>query len=288
MKLWQDRDEETPVRWFFTKPGAKLFEPVSSFRSIKTWARETDRVGMVGEVTEFKPWSDGANTLGYEGVRHCGSDLAMQEGGLSGRDPVIVTSSTGDSPCCKTPPRKQVCIIGPQGEVPLSIPLALKVTIVNRGVCPMFPALPLFAPFSGHTPFNDPVDPGFGNFCTAGTCYWMWATGTQLMYADAFGEFYTTVALGLNANGVDLPTGCSGGGCSAPFLYWKIVFVNLTTGTRSVQFQSCTSGDLVESLQVDPFKLVLRRLVDGGVTFVCQYSSAGNPLTATHFVFEEF
>lgn len=288
MKLWQDRDELTPVRWFFCKPDAETFEPMSSFRSLKTWSRDSDREGMVGEVQEYRPYDTGSNPLGYEGVRHCGSELAMREGGKSGLNPIITTLASGNAACCRTPPRKRVCLVGPLGEVTLLIPLAMKVTIVNRGVCPLFPAIPLFAPFSGNTPYNDPVDPGFGNFCTGNKCYWMWATGTALVYDDPDRSYETAVAIGLRANGDELPPGCAASGCSGLFLYWKIVSINKHTGTRGVSYQSCGGVSSALEVEVDPLRIVVRPLGEDGVFTVCVTDVGGNLATATHFVFEEW
>lgn len=104
MRFWADDPTEVEVQWLIPEPGAKLFEPICSFRSRHTWQRGEDVQG-VGEVTGRRyPYNPGPNVLGYKGDNFCGSMQATFGGGVFGRDAPIVTEGDGNTPCCHVAP----------------------------------------------------------------------------------------------------------------------------------------------------------------------------------------
>lgn len=104
MQLWRDSDTLTPVRWFRADPAAKVWDKVQRFGSQKTYRRGEPLNTGVGERPQFFTYDKGKNVVGYRGQTHCGSDNAMQFGGIRGRDPELTTGPNGDLPCCKTMP----------------------------------------------------------------------------------------------------------------------------------------------------------------------------------------
>jgi hypothetical protein len=272
MKLWKDRDELTPVRWFFTKPGAKVFEPMSSFRSLKTWDRGSDRTGKVGEKLGVTPYDKGGNSLDYEGLRHCGSDLAMQEGGASTRDPVIVTGST-----------MPVCLTAQVGTFSTRIPPNLIATIVGPTLCPIYNGVQLPLTFLGQTPVVDLSTPGDGDVFTGFSCAWAWLSPKLLVKEEFVNNHYMVLGVALSASGEGVPEGCPIENCRNPRVYWKVIYKHNVTGVETVAIRFETNFDPIVSGQVEPLTIVLSDAVVPGSVFQCILGGS-NPLTRTVLV----
>lgn len=252
MKLWHDRPELTPVRWFRCEAGAKLFEPMCSFRSLKTWARETDRTGMVGEVQEFRPWNNGANPLVYEGVQHCGTDQAMAEGGRSTRDPVIVTDSSGWATCCSGdgPENlpKEVCILWPEGNLEASIP--------KTGIMTM-PSIPWVGQFllSAYTPWDSgETAPWYVGVPFADPCWWVFLTPATAWGENDFFVFQIRIGIALRGRGEARPPNCALDGCGPPLIYIERGATSKATGVYAAsQIEYSGLVELV-AFQQTPFQ----------------------------------
>lgn len=103
MRLWQNDERTTPVRWFRAAPGARVFEGSSRLRCSDWFMQQT--WSGVGEVyPRVTGYDKGVNTLGYLGLDHCGPVEAMRDGGVVGVTPPITTRADGWSDCCGGPP----------------------------------------------------------------------------------------------------------------------------------------------------------------------------------------
>jgi hypothetical protein len=285
MKLWKDREELTPVRWFFCKAGAKVFEPVSSFRSLKTWDRESDRAGMVGEKLGVTPYDKGANPVGYEGLRHCGSDLSVQEGGVSGRDPVIVTTGTGDAACCQTPPTVGVCLPGSVQPFRPRLPVTMLATIVDRGSCSRFAGAQFLMLFLGTGPTDDLSTPGEGPVFAGADCRWHYLSA-KTVYSDGpvFQE-WMVLGVSLAAQGPGQPEGCPEENCRLPQVYWKVCQLNKLTGITTVEERTVQTYDPVILPTEDPPQFFLTDSLSPPSVFGCQLGGVV-PATATWIRFQ--
>jgi len=101
--------EPVTVRWYFTEPGAPVFEGPSVFRS-RIWKDLNDfpNTGM-GEQSEIcserkvVDYVNGSKPPGATVGEHpCGSDLVAKNG-AGPDDPVFPTSFDGVAPCCLGP-----------------------------------------------------------------------------------------------------------------------------------------------------------------------------------------
>jgi len=278
MKLWKDRDELTPVRWFFVEPAAKVFQPVSSFRSLKTWDRESDRTGMTGEKNTSTVYDKGSNPLGFEGLRHCGSDLAMQEGGESSRDPIIETGLMGDSPCCKTPPTVGICLSGSSAPWKTRLPHRLLCQIIGPLSCPEFNGLQLILQLIGTGTIQDLSTPGNGTVFVGLDCTWNYISALTLAKTYPNLEEWMVLGVALSANGIDVPSGCPEENCRIPRIYWKVLYKTISTGTWSVAIRTEQNFDPVISPQDDPLQFFLSDGVAPASVFGCQLGGS-DPLT---------
>lgn len=105
MRVWADGGEQVvPVRWFRASKSAKFVGIPTLYGSWKGWSRGEDNTGQLGEQTSEFEYDKGVNQLGYTGLVRCGSDEALQFGGLVARDEPILTDINGDSLCCGTRP----------------------------------------------------------------------------------------------------------------------------------------------------------------------------------------
>lgn len=280
MKLWKDRDELTPVRWFFCKPGAKVFEKLSSFRSLKTWDRESDRAGMVGEKLGVTPYDKGTNSLGYEGLRHCGSDLAMQEGGESGRDQVIVTTGSGDNPCCKTPPTAGVCIPTTAGLFKPRLPMTLLATIVDRGICSRFAGAQFLLLNLGSGDVYDLSEPGGGLVFAGGMCAWSYMSAQTIFSDGPILQEWMVLGVQLGANAPGQPEGCPESNCAFPRVYWKVCTLNKGTGVTTVETNFVQTFPLAFNAIPDPLEVTIADDNAGMSVFGCELGGS-NALTRT-------
>lgn len=128
MKVWQDR-EPIEVRWFRAPPGARLLPGPHPFGSMRTWDKgEFNSPQYPGEHSYVR-YDKGENPIGYKGEGYCGPDVAIQEGGKTGRDPIITTEADGWSPCCG--PRETVTVCG------VVLPKRMLLTLTPGGAnCP--------------------------------------------------------------------------------------------------------------------------------------------------------
>lgn len=104
MKMWQNLDTLTPVYWFRCPKDAKVLDGMSAFRSRFTWQRGEEVTGVGEQMNLPAPYYKGQNTEEYKGLRHCGSDNSIRNGGVHGVDPEIVTTEAGFSSCCERSP----------------------------------------------------------------------------------------------------------------------------------------------------------------------------------------
>src|ERR1700733_14353907 len=88
--MWQNDPTGTTGFWFRAAKTALVYNPPSYFRSA-LWDGEFDQGFPVGETRVGYEWENSANTVGYLGTNHCGSDAAMSFGGVHGVDPPILT-----------------------------------------------------------------------------------------------------------------------------------------------------------------------------------------------------
>jgi len=252
MKLWKDRDTLTPVRWFFCEPGAKVFERLCSFRSLKTWDRVSDRTGMVGEKNGVTPYDKGANPLIYEGVNHCGTDLAMAEGGLSSRDPEIVTDSNGWATCCSGDGPlnlpKEVCILWPEGNLEAAIP--------TTGIMTM-PSIPWVAQFHliAYTPWDSgETAPWYVGVPFNFPCWWIFSTLPTAWAEDANWIYQIRIGIGLRGRGVARPPNCELDTCGPPLIYIERGATSKATGIYAASQIEYSGLIALTAFQQSPFQ----------------------------------
>lgn len=109
MKLSNNSDVLTPVRWFRAAPGAKLFPRPHFFSSI-------DWDGLKASDPESRAWTGlgeqdgeprtfwtGSNVNAVPGTNFCGAPELFLRGRTVGVDPTWVTDANGLSACCLLP-----------------------------------------------------------------------------------------------------------------------------------------------------------------------------------------
>jgi hypothetical protein len=106
MAFWQDPGAPmVQVRWFFTHPGARVFDGESCFRSMDGWGRPIQlNPGEVGERTYHGSYDQGRNTQGLAGTHYCGSERALRYGGVPGQDAPLAVGPDGRPIGCGLPP----------------------------------------------------------------------------------------------------------------------------------------------------------------------------------------
>jgi len=251
MKLWKDRDDLTPVRWFFCEPGAKVFERLCSFRSLKTWSRDSDRTGMVGEVQQFRPYDKGANPLIYEGVNHCGTDLAMAGGGVSGLDKEIVTDSVGWSSCCagdgpENLP-KETCSLYPLGNLERLVPVLGLMRIPYLSWTSPF-HLAAYSPWS--SPFTAPVMTGTQ---IVGECLWVFLSEITTYAENAFFFIQLQIGIALRGTGPAKPPNCPSDGCGPPQIFINFGATSKADGSYASSAQEYSGLVQIVDMQQTPF-----------------------------------
>ena len=102
MRLWSDRPDTVPVRWFRCDAGAKPFPGRHRFSS-RVWREDKTQNFPIGESQNAREYDKGLNRLGYRGLSFCGRKEAFAAGGRAGADKEIVTNADGSTPCCRMP-----------------------------------------------------------------------------------------------------------------------------------------------------------------------------------------
>lgn len=284
MRLWADSDDLVEVRWFRAKDGARPFDGPSLLRSNFTWGKFYSKDPKMGEIDrEDFGYDKGANPLMYDGRHRCGREQALRTGGVHGVDPPLDTDDNGNLPCCQTPPVTQVCIPFDAAPNQLLLPDTMRLRVIDRGLCFLFGDVDVPIVRAGYTPYNDPTDPGAGNFCTGGSCWAMWATDDVTRPGEIGAEYILRVAVGFWARGSDAPPGCNGAECNEPFFYCKMVRRDTVTGARSILLQSCATMADIESFSPAPLRLEWVRDQSIGVPGYCLLGGGAGPSSATLF-----
>lgn len=100
MQLWADDLVLTRGRWIRVSDSTPFFDKPHLFGSAHTWDRNLlPAPDGPGEVNYVK-WTNGGNVYGYQGSHICGSKLALETGGVHGRDDPIDTENDGSNDCC--------------------------------------------------------------------------------------------------------------------------------------------------------------------------------------------
>lgn len=82
MKFWSNSDVAIPVRWYWCKPGAKVFPGHHRFGS-GNWASKRENWPGVGEVLGVpRPWDRGEPLPLVTGQQQCGSLETFENGAL--------------------------------------------------------------------------------------------------------------------------------------------------------------------------------------------------------------
>ena len=138
MKLWQNSDELTEVKWFRAKDDAKVLEQWTTFRHafystgqiVTANAGDNDSaarnagMGMQWPYQEDPdgcifgyPYQNNQAPAEYDGQRKCGSDDVWLSGGVSGQDPGFETDDNGRAGCCDPPDVQKKTVRGEGGQV---------------------------------------------------------------------------------------------------------------------------------------------------------------------------
>lgn len=106
MQTWQSGHAAQDVVWYRLCPPFKVYTEPSLLRS-RIWQDDWQNDG-VGEQRparndpcEAQPaWYNGRPPAIYRGTNHCGPTEAMNDGGVDGQTPLIVTNDDGSADCC--------------------------------------------------------------------------------------------------------------------------------------------------------------------------------------------
>jgi len=255
MKLWKNRDTLTPVYWFRCEPDAKNFGLRTSFGSHKTWCRDLEEDDLCGERLSNYSYYNAANPVGYDGQRHCGADLAMQFGGVTPRDPDLVTDGNGSLPCCfvtpPPPPPLPACVEWSVGQQPVGLPPALILQFT------LF-AIPITCVLirAGWSPFTDP-DPTPAENQTGVPfdfpCYWVYMCPDTQYGENATYKFLIAFALLFRSREPTLSPGCDLNGCGPLLWMYRFVRIEKATGIRSVFWREYSGLVGVTALADPPF-----------------------------------
>lgn len=258
MKLWKDRPEAIPVRWFRADPKAKIFDKMCSFRSNFTWQKfEEQFSASMGELSRDYTYDKGANPLKYKGDKHCGRDLAMQFGGVSGVDPEIHTDSSGLSPCCGIPPPIFACILSGTEHVELILPDVLQLRLISQaGSCVDWDGMTWELQRQEGVGFFMDNDPNDTHYEPETICTIWWTTGFFLSatYPDGRTD-WAGWGLGLYNAGDDRPPECVAE-CTVPHLWYRTFTLN-AGGSIIFQQTWSTVAMTIKTVTAEPFNLTM-------------------------------
>lgn len=100
-RMWKEDGTLVRGRWFRAAPDAKVYRGVHAFASSVWRDPHENYEGMVGEIYHrYLDYDKGANPLNYPGDHICGSEAALREGGVHGRDKPLTTRVNGSVDCC--------------------------------------------------------------------------------------------------------------------------------------------------------------------------------------------
>lgn len=102
-RFFTDTDVATPITWYFSPPGAKVYTGRTAFRSSNWCAWQFDDP-QLGELrSPRRTWSKGTAPVGINGQLLCGTDKQFRFGDLSTAG-VAQFNANGVRPCCLPPP----------------------------------------------------------------------------------------------------------------------------------------------------------------------------------------
>lgn len=99
MRMYEDSDVLTKVRWYRCAPSARFFPGYHRFASAN-WAHDKEAMYGPGEVSPFpRPYSKLAGPEGVDGTHYCGPLRAFMSGARM-TDPSLTVSALGVPLCC--------------------------------------------------------------------------------------------------------------------------------------------------------------------------------------------